>query len=319
MSRIKDEVTLKVIRGTPKNPDMAIAGLWLEYRMRDLAARYNLLADDAKPPYRGDYRDRQAKLIKLSVGDRDLDSPKQYIFTGKCGALNSEIIWKALIADVCAALDITEKFMDGAGITTDYSTKIRSPWFMWDDERGLLANMSKPMQLNHVGKVCRLGNGKEPWKSRVGDGGMELHDTQIKDMWALGEGTSGGKLASAARAAFKETSKTTRNDQIFEKLTRVMDRNSVLIAELIPQFKGDPEWTVISPHPWRIDVNHLKPQLDAYVAGYEKWANKPDPFQHELSTRNGLCTFALMDMLKDAGDTSGIVTENRIAKVMFNV
>lgn len=321
MSRTKDEVTLWIRRGTPKSPEMAIGGLWMQYRIKEIVARYRLLLDDARPAdcifiYP---QVRTDKIVLKEGGISDAGGPTQYRISGSCKELGSEKLWKALMCDVAAMLDMAEPFMDGAGMTTKYSTKVRPEWFTWDFTRGILANCSKPLTIHSVGKSCRLANVHNHKIQMPNIGKETLYlDVKVLNAWAIGEACSAGKLASAARAEFKETHTYQNNDIIFESLAGKMDRNSVLVVQCEPILEGDPEWIVVHPKPWQFSPDDIGPQLYTYTQRVEKWLDSEDPFQHELSERNGLDPIEVVRLVKEYWPKVGTFTEQQVAETMHN-
>lgn len=319
MSRTKDEVTLWVRRGTPKTPEMAIAGLWMQYRVKEIVARYRSLLDDVieLPHQAGFMREPRRHLIGLQEGGIiDCAGPTQYCITGECKALGSEKLWKALMSDIGAMLSIAESFMDGASMSTKYSTKVRPEWFTWDTERGVLANVSKPMTIHPVGKSCRLSNSDTPEINYPISGLHSIYyDTKVKNVWAVGEACSAGKLASAARKEFKETHTYQNNDAIFQALIKKMDRNSILVVQCEPRCEDDLEWMVIHPKPWQVTPAD-GPSISHYAERMEKWLDSEDPFQHLLSERNGLDPIELVRLVRDAYPTVGYYTNHYVTEVL---
>lgn len=319
MSRTKDEVTLWVRRGTPKTPEMAIAGLWMQYRIKEIVAHYRLLLDDARiAEYTRNYPQVRIEMIGFQEGGiRDAGGPTQYCITGECKALGSEKLWKALMSDVATMLSIAESFMDGASMSTKYSTKVRPEWFTWDTDRGVLANVSKPMTVHPVGKSCRLSNSDTPEINYPISGMHSIYyDTKVKNVWAVGEACSAGKLASAARKEFKETHTYQNNDAIFEALTKKMDRNSILVVQCEPRCEDDLKWMVIHPKPWQLSEADVGPSIQHYVERMEKWLDSEEPFQHELSKRNGLDPIELVRLVRDAFPTVGYYTNHYVTEVL---
>ena len=322
MGRRKDEVTLWVRRGTPKTPEMTIAGLWLQYRIKEIVAYYRTLMDGTAKQPGFDHHGRRIipERIVFQEGDlRDDAGPTQYRISGPCKSLGSEKLWKALMSDVAKMLSISESFMDGASMSTKYSTKVRPEWFTWDTDRGVLANCSKPMTIHPIGKACRLANSDIARLQLPITGPESVYiDTKVLNVWAVGESCSAGKLASAARKEFKETHTYQSNDRIFDALIEKMDRNSLLVVQCEPGSEDDLEWMVIHPKPWQVSEQDVGEQLHHYVERMDKWLDSPDPFQHELSQRNGLDPIALVQLVKDRWPTVGYYTNYYVTKALHN-
>jgi hypothetical protein len=319
MSRTKDEVTLWIRRGTPKSPEMAIAGLWLQYRIKEIVAHYRiLLEDNLGLELTQDYPAKIIqKIVYAECGVVDEAGPMKYCISGKCKDLGSEKMWKAMMSDIGEMLSIAESFMEGASMSTKYSTKIRPEWFTYDNERGLLANCSKPLTIHPVGKSCRLSNSDAPKMTMPVFGAESVYfDVRVKNVWAVGEACSAGKLASAARKEFKETHTYQNNDNIFSSLASKMDRNSVLVVQCEPVVEGDLEWITIHPKPWQFTESDIGPQIRHYAERMEKWLDSEDPFEHLLSERNHLDPIELVKLVRDAYPSVGYYTNHYVTEVL---
>lgn len=322
MSRVKDELTLWVRRGVPKTPEMALAGKWIQYRIKEIVAHYRLLLDDVRP---ADYifvypQVRIEKIVLKEGGISDAAGPTQYRISGSCKELGSEKLWKALMSDIGEMLDTAKPFMEGGSMSTKCSTKARPEWFTWENDFGILVNTSKPISLHYVGKSCQLGNNVEPIVTYPVPGKASIHyDTRVEAIWAIGEACAAGHLSSKARRAFIEDHKSLTNDAIFANLIDVMDNKAILLVKCIVSNGAGPEWITLHPKPWQLRDEDIYGPLHRYSDHMTKWLDSKEPFEHEVSVRSSLCPLAVLNAIRTELPGNRGYTQKEVRGVLDHV
>lgn len=246
MSKTKDVATVVINRGATIGKAGEMAGLFLQYRMDEIVNKYNIISDDFFYRYRN--KDNPFR-IKYEKQLSDAGGPSKYILSGSLAYIGMNQMWQAVLGEVMVALDYASPFLTGSRINPHESTVIRAPWFQSHPDHGIKANITKNMEVHRVGKCVRLGNGQGPMLDVLArfleDEGPTVPDTQIDEIWTVGEPTAARKLASAIRQKCLQYGGTITNSEL---LGHIYACTSYKAVALVKDFDDD-VW------PWQVSYD----------------------------------------------------------------
>jgi hypothetical protein len=162
----------------------------------------------------------------------DVAGPQGYEIRGFCDIIGMPEVFQEFIARIGEAFTTMKPFMDNSRLDFDHLA-LRSPWFVHCHNHGLLINTSKKeLKIRSVGNAARLGNGRKPKPifSNM-DNGPFTHDTQIEELWIVGEPNAVDQLVSTARDTIRKNYVDWCNDDVLSILRSKMDEKTVVIVE----------------------------------------------------------------------------------------
>lgn len=301
MARTQDRISLHVYRGKLNSAEHELIGQWFEYRMKEiysdihqqLAGYYDEEVDRNKLKYAF-----QMQTMPYGRGDGET-SPTQYYISGYTDRVGMTEIFQTAILRITEAFEIMKPFVNGARI--DFSNcAVRSPFVSYDPDRGFVVNTSKELEIRLVGKKARLGNGC-PGKPIFDMAGMPLiHDTQIQDIWVIGEPTAARKVAGMTRNAFMMNHEKHDNDTILSGLASRLDNKTVLVIKTTPDNHDGEGCMVVGQNPIQLPEFWNKDMQQNYVKRMTAWhPTGPDKFDYLVTERNQICPVKLLKSVID--------------------
>lgn len=285
MARSKDQVSIQIWRGEPKSPDHNLVGQWFKYRMDEIFQDLRMHVEDQLG------WDKRQMALRFNMRPYFVDEagPQGYEITGFCDIIGMPEIFQEFIARVGEAFKTMEPFMANSRLDFGHNA-IRSPWFVHCINHGLLINTSKKaLKIRAVGKASQLGNGRKPKPVFDGmDNGLVTHDTQVEELWVIGEPNEVDNLVSIAREVIRRNYADWCNDDVLSLLRSKMGEKAVVVVETnTDNYDGQGFYYMHQPliggrADFLMNMAHYEPTM-------EKFARCVDKFDYQTTAANLTC------------------------------
>lgn len=273
MTLVADYVHIKIKRGELNDPANELVSEWLKYHMTELYNEMRMRIENATG---WDKRDLNRNFgIRINQYG---NSPSSYEITGYASNIGMTEIFMEFIARAGIALRRIKPFVTGSSIEFGNGVGrglIRSPWVVSTYDHGLLLNAAqKELSVRLVGKGVCLANGK-PGQHIFFDAGPIVEDTQLQDIWVMGEPNAVNDSVGMIRDQFRLYHHRT-NDEILSVIRTKLSPKVVLLLKTAVTDKGEPQQLfMLSQSP--IDTickSHLEEYgdvCDEYLVGSDKF------------------------------------------------
>lgn len=230
MTLIADFVHIKVKRGELLDTANELVSEWFQYHMRDL---YKELGSRIEDSLSWDSKDlhRNFNMRVNQFGSSALS----YDITGYACTIGMTEIFMEFIARVGLALRRIKPFVKDSSIEFNNDVGrglVRSPWVFSSMEGIMLNGSQKELIVRQVGNVVRTGNGRLP-VHMFGDTGPLEYDTQLDEIWVMGEPNAVNDTISMIRDQFRTLSHRT-NDGIMQAVRHKLSAKVVCVIRTIP-------------------------------------------------------------------------------------
>jgi hypothetical protein len=291
MGRSADRVSIYIKRGDLISDDHHLVGQWFKYRMQEIYQNLRNRVADAT-----DLEGRQLawKFSMTEFFDQGA-GPTHYHITGASHQVGMTEIFMEFIARAGDALRTMKPFVTGSTIQFDHSF-VRSPWVHMDYDTGLKINTSKrALKVRCVGKAARLSNGRpfEEMFPGLGSAGPIVHDTQIQDLWVVGETNAVDQSVSMIRDVFRKNSPGYTNDKILSAINSKLSSKVALVVHTATDNHDGQGFFYCIPN--AVDTHpEFKKRMERYNSTMAEFGICTDKFDWSELSNNLMCPSELV-------------------------
>jgi hypothetical protein len=315
MGRNVNQVGLQIRVGDILTDEMHFAGLWLQYRMKEIVQEIQMkLADEYG---------YSKTMLNLNYSMQQYDNtckagPRQYEIRGFAREAGMIEVWKYTIVRVCEALEQVDRFTTGCKISLQGTGKLRAPYIAVNDH-GPMLNLSKEIEVHHVGKAARLANHHcEKTELNIFDEPVPKSKLIVDDIWFVGKPASAYKACKYIRQNMREASVRWTNENILSDLPHRISSDVAMVIK--GQLDGAPFWDNLTRQHIRV-TRHFDSDFNRYSELWAKFSKgEPDWFQHDLTVASlDLPQYLVQKLVLNSDRYYHRYTDKQIIEVCKNV
>lgn len=315
MGRNVNQVGLRVHVGDFLTEEMHFAGLWLQYRLKEIVQEVQMkIADEF-----GYSKSRLHLEYSLCQYDATCKAgPRQYEIRGFAKEPGMVEAWKYTIVRVCEALEQIDRFTTGSKISLQGVGKLRAPYIAVNDH-GTMLNHSKEIEVHHVGNVAKLANHHcNKTELNIFDEPVPKSKLVVEDIWFVGKPASAYRASKFLRQQMREMSERWTNENILSDIPHRIDSDVAMVIK--GKLDGGPFWDHLTRQHIRV-TRHFDNDFDRYSELWAKFSKgERDWFQHDLTVASlGKPQDLVQKLLANSDRYYHRYTDKQIIEVCKNV